>query len=104
MEINDVLARMRTLEVAAKGNIPDQVAEPKKEVNFAHTLKKAINDVNETQAVSSNLSAQYAAGVESVDLPQVMVAMQESSIKFEAVKQVRNRVLSAYQEIMSMPV
>jgi flagellar hook-basal body complex protein FliE len=33
-----------------------------------------------------------------------MLARQESSIAFEATLQVRNKVLSAYKDIMSMPV
>ena len=43
-------------------------------------------------------------GDDSVTLPETMVAMQKASISFEAVTQVRNRLLSAYQEIMNMQV
>jgi flagellar hook-basal body complex protein FliE len=46
----------------------------------------------------------YASGKSGVDLAEVMVAMQKSSLSFEATVQVRNKVLSAYQEVMSMSV
>jgi flagellar hook-basal body complex protein FliE len=44
------------------------------------------------------------SGNESVDLGDVMVAMQKASLSFEATVQVRNKVLSAYQEVMNMQV
>jgi flagellar hook-basal body complex protein FliE len=50
------------------------------------------------------MSLSYASGDESVDLGDVMVSMQKASLSFEAVVQVRNKVLSAYQEVMSMSV
>ena len=44
------------------------------------------------------------SGDESVNLADTMVAMQKASLSFESVVQVRNKVLSAYQEVMSMSV
>ena len=46
----------------------------------------------------------FEIGDDSVSMPEVMVAVQKASISFEAVTQVRNRLLSAYQEIMNMQV
>jgi flagellar hook-basal body complex protein FliE len=41
---------------------------------------------------------------ENVPLTDVVLAMQKSSLSFEATMQVRNKVLRAYEEIMNMPV
>ena len=41
---------------------------------------------------------------EDVPLTDVVLAMQKSSIAFEATLQVRNKILRAYEEIMNMPV
>ena len=40
----------------------------------------------------------------TVDIAQVMVAMQKSSISFQALTEVRNKLLTAYQDVMNMPV
>jgi len=33
-----------------------------------------------------------------------MITMEKASVSFQAMTQVRNRLLSAYQDIMNMPV
>ncbi|MEM1090161.1 MAG: flagellar hook-basal body complex protein FliE, partial [Pseudomonadota bacterium] len=40
----------------------------------------------------------------NANLAEVMVALEKASVSFEGVKQVRNRLVAAYQEIMNMPV
>ena len=41
---------------------------------------------------------------ETTDIASVMLARQQASIGFEATLQVRNQLLTAYRDIMSMPV
>lgn len=69
--------------------------------DFGATLKGALQQVNASQARASELAAAYERG-EVTDIAQVMVARQESGIAFEATLQVRNKLLSAYQDIMRM--
>ena len=70
---------------------------------FGETMVSAIKAVNEQQAKSSGLTESYERG-ETSDLVQVMVERQKSSVGFEATLQVRNKLLSAYRDIMNMPV
>jgi flagellar hook-basal body complex protein FliE len=70
---------------------------------FADTLKSALDGVNATQATAAELSAGYERG-EVTDIAKVMLARQEAGVAFEATLQVRNKLLSAYQEIMRMGV
>ncbi|MBC2670481.1 flagellar hook-basal body complex protein FliE [Novosphingobium piscinae] len=70
---------------------------------FAGALKDALDGVSATQRKASELSAAYERG-EETDVAKVMLARQESSVAFEATLQVRNRLLSAYQDIMRMGV
>lgn len=70
---------------------------------FADTLKSTLEQVNATQARSSDISAAYERG-EVTDIAQVMMARQEAGVAFEATLQVRNKLLSAYQDIMRMGV
>ena len=75
-------------------------AEP---ASFGATFDQALKSVNETQNRATALSEQYERG-ETVDIAKVMLARQEASVGFEATLQVRNKLLSAYKDIMSMPV
>ena len=59
--------------------------------------------VDAQQARASDLSAAYERG-ETHDIVSVMVERQKASLGFEATLQVRNKLLSAYRDIMNMPV
>jgi len=80
---------------------PSQGADP---TGFGQMLKQAVSAVNETQMKANELQEAYQLGDDNVDLTQVMIQMQKSSISFEAMTQVRNRLVSAYQDIMNMPI
>ncbi len=70
---------------------------------FADALKGAVESVNATQVRAGDVTAAYERG-EVTDVAQVMLARQEAGIAFEATLQVRNKLLSAYQDIMRMGV
>lgn len=70
---------------------------------FAGALKTALEGVNATQQKATDISAAYERG-EVTDVAKVMLARQEAGVAFEATLQVRNRLLSAYQDIMRMGV
>ncbi|MES3008556.1 MAG: flagellar hook-basal body complex protein FliE [Pseudomonadota bacterium] len=72
--------------------------------SFSDLLKQAVDSVNETQTRSSELQTAYELGDRNVDITQVMIQMQKASVSFEAMTQVRNRLVSAYQDIMNMPL
>lgn len=71
---------------------------------FADLLKQAVDNVNETQQQSAELQRAFETGDPAVDITQVMIQMQKASVSFEAMTQVRNRLVSAYQDIMNMPL
>lgn len=70
---------------------------------FGAALQGALQQVSAVQDRSSTLSEAYEKG-EVTDIAKVMLARQEAGIAFEATLQVRNRLLSAYQDIMRMGV
>ncbi|WP_416885073.1 flagellar hook-basal body complex protein FliE [Marinospirillum sp.] len=72
--------------------------------SFATLLRQAIDNVNGHQQTASDLRTRYELGDPDVDIVNVMVAAQKSSVAFDAMSQVRNRLVNAYQEIMRMPV
>lgn len=70
---------------------------------FAGALKHALDGVNASQHKAESIADAYERG-EVTDIAQVMLARQEASVGFEATLQVRNKLLSAYQDIMRMGV
>jgi flagellar hook-basal body complex protein FliE len=71
--------------------------------SFAQALGGALQQVNATQAKAETLGEAYQRG-EVTDVAKVMLARQEAGVAFEATLQVRNKLLSAYQDIMRMGV
>jgi flagellar hook-basal body complex protein FliE len=70
---------------------------------FDKTMVDALRSVNDQQIKASNLTESYERG-DTHDIVQVMVERQKASLGFEATLQVRNKLLSAYRDIMNMPV
>ena len=82
------------------GGIGGAEAQP---ASFGDSLKGALDSVNAAQSRSGELTAAYERG-ETTDIAKVMLARQEAGVAFEATLQVRNKLLSAYQETMRMGI
>jgi flagellar hook-basal body complex protein FliE len=67
------------------------------------TMRSAVDSVNDQQRLSRQLQTSYVRG-EDVSLTDVAIAMQRSSVAFEATVQVRNKILESYKEIMNITV
>lgn len=98
-----ILERNEALQRATSGAAAAPAAQPAGPASFADTFETAFQQVNGAQHKASELSAAYERG-ETVDIAKVMLARQEASVGFEATLQVRNKLLTAYRDIMSMPV
>ncbi len=73
-------------------------------VDFAAALKASLNHVNNAQVNAETLGKNFVLGDDKVSLSDVMIAGQKANISFQATVQVRNKLVSAYQDIMNMPV
>lgn len=104
MEINQVLAQMRVMAAAASNTSSGSEVEQGDKVDFGALMKDSINQVNEAQQQAKQLSTAFETGDSDVALPEVMVALQKANLSFQAMTQVRNKLLSAYQEVMNMQV
>ncbi|WP_030540077.1 flagellar hook-basal body complex protein FliE [Sphingobium sp. DC-2] len=78
-------------------------AEGTKPGGFTEALNSALQQVNGLQAQAGEAASAFERG-ETTDIAAVMLAKQQASVSFEATLQVRNKLLSAYKDIMSMPV
>ncbi|SNT04269.1 flagellar hook-basal body complex protein FliE [Sphingopyxis indica] len=71
--------------------------------DFGSAISAALQQVNAQQARASDLSEAYERG-DTHDIVSVMIERQKASLGFETTLQVRNKLLSAYRDIMNMPV
>lgn len=108
VDIQNVLNQMRALQAQAQSAVrpATEVAGPETASpgRFGDLLKTAIDSVNEAQAEAKNLAVSLERGDPNVDLPQVMIGLQKASVSFQAMVQVRNRLVAAYEDISKMPI
>lgn len=97
---NSALQRAAGKEIGADPAVIGNGAAP---VSFGKTMNDALQAVNAQQSKASDLSAAYERG-DTHDIVSVIVERQKASLGFEATVQVRNKLLSAYRDIMNMPV
>ncbi|MFO1406050.1 MAG: flagellar hook-basal body complex protein FliE [Steroidobacteraceae bacterium] len=101
MAIQQLLAQMRTLAAQIEpGAGPAATQGP----GFGGALEQAMRSVNDQQVRATDLAASLEAGAPGLDVSQVMIEVQKAGVAFKAMTEVRNRLVSAYQEIMNMPV
>lgn len=101
--INQVLAQMRTMQALARNESPSSVegtiAEP-----FSKLMSESVDQVNNAMQESKALTARFESGDPSVSLAEVMINAQKASIQFSGMTEVRNKLLTAYKDVMNMPV
>jgi len=100
MNVEQVLAQMRAMAARAQG--AEQAQEPR--VDFGDMLKHSIDQVNAAQQKANEMRNQLETGEGDANLAEVMVALQKSSVSFQAMVQVRNKLVEAYKDVMNMPV
>ena len=71
--------------------------------NFLNNVSDALNNVAKTQNEAAEVTKNFELGKEQ-DLTKVIVNQQISKLAFQITLNVRNKVLSAYKDIMNMPV
>ena len=105
MSVDQVLMQMRVLAAQAKGvQDASNVESTKGGANFSDLLVKSIDAVNESQQASSELKTRFDMGDQGVSMVDVAVASEKAKIAFTAMSEVRNKLVKAYQDVMSMQV
>ena len=102
MNINQVLAQMRSMSIEASSK-PQEVENDSK-VDFSTLLKQSINGVNQTQQTAAKMAQDFELGESEVSLAEVMISAQKANVSFQAMVQVRNKLVDAYKEVMNMPM
>ena len=104
IDITQLLNQMRAVAAQSQGLPATPETGQSDRPDFAAMLQNTVSKVNETQQHAGQLANALEKGDPTVDVAQVMVAMQKANISFQAMTQVRNKLVSAYQEIMGMQI
>ncbi|MAT65573.1 MAG: flagellar hook-basal body complex protein FliE [Gammaproteobacteria bacterium] len=109
IDVNQLLNQMRVMAQASQAGAAGsaeaagpQAAEGGESVDFSAMLKQSIDTVNQYQQASGDMSKAFVTGDPNTNLSDVMIAMQKASVSFEAMKQVRNKLVEAYQQVMNL--
>lgn len=99
-QLQEVAARAKP--ASAPAAIEQQ--EGSKPVDFGAVLKKSLDQVNQTDLKAQEMAGKFTAGDDTVSLSDVMISAQKANISLQTAIQVRNRFVTAYQNIMNMQV
>jgi len=111
LEINSILAQIRSLSAQTQAKVgaaqlpqspATSGANATGKSEFASILKSGLDAVNQSQAQAAQMTDAFSRGTPGVELPQVMLATAKAGVSFHALSEVRNRLISAYQDIMNM--
>ncbi|MFA5913497.1 MAG: flagellar hook-basal body complex protein FliE [Burkholderiales bacterium] len=101
--IDNLLGQLRA---AAAGGSPHAraAAAATGGTDFAALLKHSIDGVNAFQVDATQRAREFELGAPNANLNDVMISMQKANLSFQEMVQVRNRLVSAYHDIMNMQV
>ena len=103
IDINQAIANLQAMAATAKG-MPSEPIKGDGSGEFGSLLKTAIDNVNDMQQQAGKMSDSFVKGDQQTDLTEVMVALQKAKISFQAMLEVRNKLVVAYQDIMNMQI
>jgi flagellar hook-basal body complex protein FliE len=103
--LDQVLGQLRTAAALAGGAGVKAPADAGRQTpDFAAVLKASLDQANGMQQQAGKLARDFELGAPNASLQDVMVSIQKANISFQQVVQVRNRLVSAYHDIMNMQV
>jgi len=100
--IDQLLSQMQATAAAAGGSAPAPQAQGG--ADFSALLQSSIDQVNSAQQESAEMAKNFELGKTDASLQEVMISLQKANVSFQAMVQVRNKLVSAYQEVMNMQV
>lgn len=109
IDASQLLNQMRSMveEMNANKNVVSKQynqLDVEKTSGFGEVLKNSLAEINEQQNTASSLSTKFEAGDPNVKLSDVMISIQKAEVSLQGALQVRNKFVSAYQDIINMPI
>ena len=101
--MDNLLGQLRAAAAIA-GQPARAATAPVAGTDFAAVLKQSLDGINRSQVDATRLARDFDLGAPNANLTDVMISMQKANISFQEMVQVRNRLVSAYNDIMNMQV
>lgn len=102
--IDNLLGELKAMSAKAAGQGSSAAEALPEGSDFASVLKSSLDQVNQMQLDSQVKQQAFETGDPNASLQDVMVSLQKASLSFQTMVQVRNKLVSAYQEVMNMQV
>ncbi|WP_028451900.1 flagellar hook-basal body complex protein FliE [Chitinilyticum aquatile] len=102
--IDQLLGELRSMSALASGQSATPAADAADQPDFGSMLKQSIDQVSQMQQSAQAQQQAFQSGDAETNLQDVMVSLQKASLSFQTMVQVRNKLVTAYQEIMNMQV
>ncbi len=102
--IDQMLSVLRATATQASGRTSEAQTAAAGGTDFAQVLKNTLEQVNQTQQQAEDMAANFAAGDSNANLHEVMISLQKANLSFQEMVQVRNKLVSAYHDVMNMQV
>lgn len=104
--VDQMVNQLRAVAAQAAGasSAPGSAGAAAGSADFARMLQSAMDEVNSAQQDAKQLSRQFELGDPDTNLQDVVLSLQKASLSFQTMVQVRNKLVTAYQEIMNMQV
>lgn len=101
--IEQMIGQLRATADLAAGKSTSS-AQASEGADFAQALQGALAQVSQAQESAQQMAQQFSSGDANVNLQDVMINLQKANISFQQMVQVRNKLVTAYQDIMNMGV
>jgi flagellar hook-basal body complex protein FliE len=102
--LDQMLSVLRATAAQASGRTSEAQTAAAGGTDFAQVLKNTIEQVNQTQQQAEDMAAKFAAGDGNANLHEVMISLQKANLSFQEMVQVRNKLVTAYHDVMNMQV
>lgn len=109
VDTQSLMLQMRSLAAQAEAKPVADVTETAqsgqdKAANFAELLAESVQSVNQEQHKSADMKKAFEQGDPEMELSEVMLQAQKASLSFQAMTQVRNKLVEAYKDVLHMPL
>lgn len=109
VDTQSLMLQMQSLAAQAEAKPVADVSETSqssqdKAANFADLLAESVQSVNQEQHKAGDMKKAFEQGDPEMELSEVMLQVQKASLSFQAMTQVRNKLVEAYKDVLNMPL
>ncbi|VAW48536.1 Flagellar hook-basal body complex protein FliE [hydrothermal vent metagenome] len=109
IDTQSLMLQMRSLAAQAQAKPVEELTESsqtgqEKVDGFSDLLAKSIEGVNTEMHKSGSMKKAFEKGDPDMELSEVMLQAQKASLSFQAMTQIRNKLVEAYKTVINMPM